>query len=56
MWRAVEIEHAAHPYQSVRERLMAVTEGYALVRRPGCSPFVLEAKRVRLIPHNAQGL
>lgn len=33
-------------------RVMAVTEGYAMVRRQGCSPFVLEAKRVRLIPHN----
>jgi hypothetical protein len=30
-------------------RVLAVAEGYAMVRRKGCSPFVLEAKRVRKV-------
>lgn len=31
----------------VAVRVLAVAEGYAMVRRRGCSPYVLEAKRVR---------
>lgn len=34
------------PYD-VPVRVLAVAEGYAMVRRLRCSPFVLEAARVR---------
>jgi hypothetical protein len=38
---AFHVEHFDIPV-----RVLAVAEGYAMVRRKGCSPFVMEAKRV----------
>lgn len=31
-------------------RLMAGTEGYVMVRRPGCMPFVITAKEWEKLP------
>lgn len=34
-------------YYPVKVKVMAVADGYAMVRRPRCSPFVIELKRLK---------
>ena len=36
----------------VEVRVLAISEGYAMVRRPRSTPFVLEEKRLKYLPHS----
>jgi hypothetical protein len=38
-------------YEDVEVRVMAVTDGYAMVSRKGCAPFVIESKRLMPVGH-----
>jgi len=45
------VEGTSLIHYEVDVRVLAVAEGYAMVRRKGCAPFVLEMSRVKM-PQN----